>query len=121
MNNRQRRAVMTEPTEIDALIAEARKVLFSESALGYEESEEGDLILRLIVALESVQAELRQERERADEWKSRRNEALEEEARLRADLARAREVIEKVRVSLVAQTEKQVVEGVLRAVAKHED
>lgn len=39
------------------LIAEARKFLFSDSASGYEDSEEGDLIYRLLEALEAVEAE----------------------------------------------------------------
>lgn len=50
---------MTEhtPEKVAELVAEARKLLFSDSAFGYEDTKEGDLIFRLADALAAVSAE----------------------------------------------------------------
>lgn len=92
---------MSEPTDIDALIAEHRGVI---AAFG-DMSPVGNLSRRTIRELESTAAELRQERERARELLDETGKQIryvhnlvEVRLALEADLARAREVIEKVQV-----------------------
>lgn len=89
---------MTEPTDIDALRDRAGEKGLSLPALDY---------------IHALEAELRQERERADEashaagrhksdaayWENEYETAEDMKAELRADLSRAEETIEKVRYS----------------------
>lgn len=78
--------------DLDALIAEAR-----ERAHAYTGGPEADRLFRLADALESTLAELRQERERADEAASHAVLALAGRRNAVAALSRAKETIEKVR------------------------
>lgn len=91
---------MTEPIDIDALIAEAR-----DPKLDYERRYA--IRMELADALESAQAELRQERERADVLKGDLD-AFQKIAGVNYrhqgdDLAQAREVIEKMRTKTFDQ------------------
>lgn len=83
---------MTEPTDIDALIAEARGVILSGGPTW--ETDAAGYIADLATALESTAAELRQERERADKYQdlARRTELQCQDAE--AALSRAEETIE---------------------------
>lgn len=101
---------------IDALITEGRKLT---SAYG-RYSAYGELVRNLADALESTAAELRQERERTALHDAEDVEFDKDLTRIKADLARAREVIEKVRAAFVAQTHKQMVRDINLAIVEYD-
>lgn len=87
---------MTEPTDIDALIAEARKRVHTGLNPGGRQvyiADDEKRMSELADALESTAAELQKERGRADEAEAYASHALADRAEAQADLARAREVI----------------------------
>ena len=79
---------MTEkytPEKVAELVAEARKLLFSDSAFGYEDTKEGDLIFRLAAALESVYADSLTAQAEHARWQERAWDEGQKAGLLRAD------------------------------------
>lgn len=116
---------MTEPTDIDALEALAKAAIINddpndwplEGAVGWDRAEDNRFVATLSPStVLALIAELRQERERADEaerdrdeFLAQRNEYIGFEQKAQADLARARETIEKVRECLEENEDRDTV------------